>query len=150
MEREINVKNLSIAQRLIFSNLLSLVILSIAIVMVIRSSYSVERVLKTQSQDHIEILTKNSAISRQVSSLTSRVKLLEQTFLFSETTLSEEAAKIDLELQKLNELSADPALAEQVDIFVENFHRFLGNSLSLNHVLKKTQEIKIIICLLKE
>ncbi|MCV2401866.1 EAL domain-containing protein [Marinomonas sp. C2222] len=133
--------NLTITQRLIFSNLLSLMILSFAIIMVIRSSYLVESTFKTQSQGHVEILTKNSDISRQVSSLTSRVKLLEQTFLFSETTLSKEATKIDLELQQLNELSANPELADKVDDFVDNFHRFLGSSLSLNRILKKIQEI---------
>lgn len=135
------LREVTITQRLIFSNLLSLVIVSFAILMVINSLYFVESTLKNQANDHVKVLTKNSDISRRVFKLTSRVKLLEQTILFSETTLSEEAFHIDLELQKLRELSTSPELSQKMDSFIDNFHRFLGNSLSLNRILKKTQEI---------
>ena len=97
------LREITITQRLLFSNLLSLMIVSFAILIVIRSLYYVESTLKTQAQEHITILSDHSDISRRVFKLTSRVKLLEQTFLFSESTLSEEASHIDLELQKLRE-----------------------------------------------
>ena len=134
-------RDVTITQRLIFSNLLSLVIVSFAILMVIRSLYYVESTLKTQAHEHLAVLTEHSDISRRVFQLTSRVKLLEQTFLFSETTLSEEAFHIDLELQTLRELSTNPVLAKRMDVFIDNFHRFLGSSLSLNRILKKTDQI---------
>jgi diguanylate cyclase (GGDEF)-like protein len=135
------VRDITITQRLIFSNLLSLMIVSFAIFMVIKSLYYVESTLKTQANKHITILSEHSDISRRVFKLTSRVKLLEQTFLFSETTLSKEAFHIDLELQNLRELSTNHELSQKMDAFIDNFHRFLGSSLSLNRILKKTQQI---------
>lgn len=135
------LREITITQRLIFSNLLSLMIVSFAILIVIRSLYYVESTLKTQAQEHITVLSDHSDISRRVFKLTSRVKLLEQTFLFSESTLSEEASHIDLELQKLRELSTNRVLSQKMDYFIDNFHRFLGSSLSLNRILKKTQKI---------
>lgn len=135
------LREITITQRLIFSNLLSLMIVSLAILMVIRSLYYVESTLKTQAHEHVTILSENSDISRRVFKLTSRVKLLEQAFLFSETTLSEEAFHIDLELQNLRELSTNHELSQKMDAFIDNFHRFLGSSLSLNRILKKTQQI---------
>ncbi|WP_104399022.1 putative bifunctional diguanylate cyclase/phosphodiesterase [Vibrio penaeicida] len=131
----------SITQRLIFSNLLLLAILSIALFTVIRSLYYVESTLKTEASEHVSVLTVNSEISRRVFALTSRVKLLEQTFLFSETTLSEEAFNIDLQLQRLRDLSTNRDFSKKMDSFIDNFHRFLGSSLALNRILKQTQEI---------
>jgi diguanylate cyclase (GGDEF)-like protein len=135
------IKHLTIIQRLILSNLLSLGIVSFAILMVIRSLYSVESILNTQANEHVTVLTENSDISRRVFNLTSRVKLLEQTFLFSETTLSEEAFNIDWQLQKLRELSTNREFSQKMDSFIDNFHRFLGSSLALNRILKKSQQI---------
>lgn len=135
------LSHLTIIQRLIFSNLLSLAIVSLAIFMVIRSLYYVESTLKTQAHEHVSILTENSDISRRVFKLTSRVKLLEQTFLFSETALSEEAFNIDSQLQKLRELSTNREFSQKMDSFIDNFHRFLGSSLALNRILKKSQQI---------
>ncbi|MDP2574394.1 EAL domain-containing protein [Vibrio penaeicida] len=131
----------SITQRIIFSNLLLLAILSIALFTVIRSLYYVESTLKTEASEHVSVLTVNSEISRRVFALTSRVKLLEQTFLFSETTLSEEAFNIDLQLQRLRDLSTNRDFSKKMDSFIDNFHRFLGSSLALNRILKQTQEI---------
>ena len=105
----------SITQRLIFSNLLLLAILSIALFTVIRSLYYVESTLKTEASEHVSVLTVNSEISRRVFALTSRVKLLEQTFLFSETMLSEEAFNIDLQLQRLRDLSTNRDFSEKMD-----------------------------------
>lgn len=132
---------ITIIQRLILSNLFSLLIVSSAIFMVIRSLYYVEATLKMQSSEHIAVLTANSEISRRVFVLTSRAKLLEQAFLFSETTLSEEASNIDLQLQKLRELSTNREFSNKMDTFIDNFHRFLGSSLALNRILKQTQKI---------
>ncbi|MBD1558836.1 EAL domain-containing protein [Vibrio sp. S9_S30] len=135
------LNQVSITQRLIFSNLLLLAILTIALFTVIRSLYYVESTLKTEASEHISVLTVNSEISRRVFALTSRVKLLEQTFLFSETTLSEEAFNIDLQLQRLRDLSTNRDFSQKMDSFIDNFHRFLGSSLALNQILKQTQEI---------
>ena len=78
---------INLTQRLIVSNLLSLLIVSFAVFMVIRSLHSVESTLKTETTSHVSDLIVNSEISRRVFALTSRVKLLEQTFLFSSRAL---------------------------------------------------------------
>ena len=132
------LNQITIIQRIILSNLLSLVIVSLGIFMVIRSLDYVESILKTQASEHVSVLTINSDISRRVFKLTSRVKLLEQTFLFSENTLSEEAFYIDLELQNLRELSTNQDFSNKMDIFIDDFHRFLGSSVALNRILKKS------------
>ena len=135
------LNQITIIQRIILSNLLSLVIVSLGIFMVIRSLDYVESILKTQASEHVSVLTINSDISRRVFKLTSRVKLLEQTFLFSENTLSEEAFYIDLELQNLRELSTNQDFSNKMDIFIDDFHRFLGSSVALNRILKKSEII---------
>jgi diguanylate cyclase (GGDEF)-like protein len=69
------------------------------------------------------------------------VKLLEQTFLFSETTLSEEAFNVDFQLQRLRDLSTNEGFSQKIDAFINNFHRFLGSSLALNRIFKQTNKI---------
>lgn len=115
---------INITQRLILSNLVSLLIVSLAVIVVIRSLYYVESTLKTETSTHVSELIVNSEISRRVFALTSRVKLLEQTFLFSESTLSEEAFNVDLQLQKLRDLSTNEGFSQKIDAFIDNFHRF--------------------------
>ncbi|MEZ9473998.1 EAL domain-containing protein [Vibrio splendidus] len=132
---------INITQRLIISNLLSLFIVSFAVIMVIRSLYYVESTLKNETSTHVSDLIVNSEISRRVFTLTSRVKLLEQTFLFSETTLSEEAFNVDFQLQRLRDLSTNEGFSQKIDAFIDNFHRFLGSSLALNRILKQTNQI---------
>ncbi|KPM01741.1 EAL domain-containing protein [Vibrio splendidus] len=132
---------INITQRLIISNLLSLLIVSFAVIMVIRSLYYVESTLKNETSTHVSDLIVNSEISRRVFTLTSRVKLLEQTFLFSETTLSEEAFNVDFQLQRLRDLSTNEGFSQKIDAFIDNFHRFLGSSLALNRILKQTNQI---------
>ncbi|MEZ9159955.1 EAL domain-containing protein [Vibrio lentus] len=135
------LRQINITQRLIISNLLSLLIVSLAVIMVIRSLYYVESTLKTETSTHVSELIVNSEISRRVFTLTSRVKLLEQTFLFSETTLSEEAFNVDFQLQRLRDLSTNEGFSQKIDAFINNFHRFLGSSLALNRIFKQTNQI---------
>ncbi|EOD80896.1 diguanylate cyclase/phosphodiesterase [Grimontia indica] len=136
-----NLNNTSITQRLIISSLISLLMVSFAVLIVIRSLFYVESTLKTETSRHVSELIVNSEISRRVFALTSRVKLLEQTFLYSETALSEEAFNIDFQLQRLRDLSTNQDFSYQIDAFIDNFHRFLGSSLALNRILKQTKTI---------
>jgi len=116
------LNQISITQRLLMTNLLSLLIVSLAVLLVIRSMFYVESTLKTETSTHMSELIVNSEISRRVFALTSRVKLLEQTFLFSETTLSEEAFNIDLQLQRLRDLSTNQVFSSKIDSFIDNLH----------------------------
>ena len=135
------LNQINITQRFIISNFISLLIVSLAVIMVIRSLYYVESTLKNETSTHVSELIVNSEISRRVFTLTSRVKLLEQTFLFSENTLSEEAFNVDYQLQKLRDLSTNEGFSQKIDAFIDNFHRFLGSSLALNRILKQTNQI---------
>ncbi|WP_325895451.1 EAL domain-containing protein [Grimontia sp. NTOU-MAR1] len=136
-----NLNNTSITQRLIISSLISLLMVSFAVLIVIRSLFYIESTLKTETSRHVSELIVNSEISRRVFALTSRVKLLEQTFLYSETLLSEEAFNIDFQLQRLRDLSANQEFSQKIDAFIDNFHRFLGSSLALNRILKQSKAI---------
>jgi diguanylate cyclase (GGDEF)-like protein len=131
----------SITQRLVLTLFLFFAVISVAFGIVIRELYLVESTLRNKATDHIKLLTGNSEISRQVYEFTSRVKLLEPAFLYSESALSEEGAYIDEQLQRMRLLSSNRVFAEKMNTFIENFHRFLGNSLALNRILKQTRDI---------
>ncbi|RQW64867.1 EAL domain-containing protein [Vibrio viridaestus] len=133
--------SVSIAKRLLFTVIALIVISGFGFGLVINSLYNVESVLESESSQHIEKLTVNSVISRQVFELTTRVQLLEQAFLYSELTLAEEGFSIDQQLQKMSELSANPQLKLRMDRFIEDFHRFLGSSLTLNRIIREMKEI---------
>ncbi len=130
------MKQPSIAVRLVLTVFITIAIIAVGFGVVIRSLSSVENTLQSESTQHISSLTVNSTISRQVFELSSRVQLLEQAFLYSETALSEESFNIDLQLQQMRDLSDNYILTQKMDDFIEAFHRFLGSSLSLNRILK--------------
>ncbi|MCV2401865.1 EAL domain-containing protein [Marinomonas sp. C2222] len=137
--------DLTLTKRLIFSNLLSIFIISFAILIVIRSLYYVESTLNTQAHERIRVLAENSDISRRMLKLVSRIELLEQNFLLNDKTFAEEAAYINQELRDLRELSIHHDLDEKMGLFINNFQRFFGGSLALNRVLKQVQEIDLLI-----
>lgn len=137
--------SLSIAKRLVLTVLALIAVSGVGFGVVINSLSDVESLLKSKSSDHINVLTVNSTISRQVFELTTRVQLLEQAFLYSESSLAEEGFNIDQQLQQMSELSSDPELTKRMDSFIENFHRFLGTSLTLNRIIKETKEIDLLL-----
>jgi diguanylate cyclase (GGDEF)-like protein len=132
---------LSIASRLMLTLLVMIAISGIGFAIVIRSLSSVESVLDTEAREHVSLLRVNSIVSRQVFELTTRVQLMEQAFLYSESVLNEEGFNIDEQLQRLRELAANRIFSDKMDKFVDDFNRFLGSSLTLNRILKETKEI---------
>jgi diguanylate cyclase (GGDEF)-like protein len=134
---------LSIASRLMLTLLVMIAISGIGFAIVIRSLYSVEGVLETEAREHVSLLRVNSVVSRQVFELTTRVQLMEQAFLYSESVLNEEGFNIDEQLQRLRELAANRIFSEKMDKFVDDFNRFLGSSLTLNRILKETKDIDV-------
>lgn len=137
--------SLSVAKRLVFTVGIVVALSGIGFGIVIHSLYNVERMLKSESSEHISLLTVNSIITRQVFELTTRVQLLEQAILYSESALSEEGFNIDQQLQKMRELSSNPVFAKKMDNFIDNFHRFLGNSLTLNRIIKETHDTDVLL-----
>lgn len=134
------MKSPSVALRLVLTVCFIVTIIGVGFGVVVRSLSNVEAILQSESTEHISVLTVNSTVSRQVFELSSRVQLLEQAFLYSETALSEEGFYIDQQLQQLRDLSNNDALTEKMDAFIGAFHRFLGGSLSLNRILKSINE----------
>lgn len=131
----------SIASRLALTVLILVALSGIGFGIVIQSLSSTESVIRNESSEHVELLTVNSVVSRQVFELTTRVRLLEQAFLYNESVLSEEGFNIDSQLQKMRELSSDKEFSAKMDAFIEDFQRFLGNSLTLNRIIR---EMKLI------
>ncbi|TDO96865.1 EAL domain-containing protein [Marinomonas balearica] len=131
----------SLAARLYASTFLLFAISGIGFYVVIRSLASVEATLEERSSDHIQSLTSNSQASRQVFDLVTRVQLLEQTILYSESVLIEESFNIGEQLQALKDLSENGDFGLRIDEFVQNFHRFLGSSITLNQVIKELNKL---------
>lgn len=131
----------SLAARLYASIFILLAICGIGFYVVIRSLASVEATLEERSSDHIQSLTQNSQASRQVFDLVTRVQLLEQAILYSESVLIEESFNIGEPLQALKDLSDNGGFGERIDEFVHNFHRFLGSSITLNQVIKEINKL---------
>jgi diguanylate cyclase (GGDEF)-like protein len=132
---------LNLSARLAGTVLVLLTIFGVGISLVIQSLLSVEKILEQESIEHIDSLTVNSVVSREIFDLSSRVRLLEQTFLYNESVLSEEGFNIDEQLQRVRALSDDEQFVVQMDLFIQDFHRFLGNSLTLNRILQEITQI---------
>ena len=132
---------LSIATRLMITVMALVAIGGLGFFYVVRSLDAVENILDSESSEHISLLTTNSIVSRQVFELTTRVQLLEQAFLYNEAILTREGFNIDQQLLQMRDLSTDPLFAAKMDSFIEDFHRFLGNSLTLNYIIRETGDI---------
>ncbi|WP_425641193.1 putative bifunctional diguanylate cyclase/phosphodiesterase [Marinomonas gallaica] len=130
-----NKMNLSV--RFTLTIIVLLGIFGLGISLLIRSLSNIELLLEQQSALHIQELSSNSAISREIFELSSRVQLLEQKFLYDEEILSEEGFNIDEQLQRIRALSNDQSFVIKMDDFIVDFHRFLGNSVTLNRILKQ-------------
>ncbi|WP_028293746.1 putative bifunctional diguanylate cyclase/phosphodiesterase [Oceanobacter kriegii] len=132
---------MSIATRLMLTVMVLVALGAAGFLFAVRSLDAFENILDSESSEHIDLLTTNSVVSRQVFELTTRVQLLEQAFLYNESVLTQEGFNIDQQLLRMRDLSADAAFTTKMDRFIEDFHRFLGNSLALNHIIRETKEI---------
>ena len=130
-----NKMNLSV--RFALTVILLLGVFGMGIALLIRSLSDIEVLLEDESARHVQELSVNSAISREIFELSSRVSLLEQKFLYDEAILSEEGFNIDEQLQRIRALSNDKSFVIKMDDFIVDFHRFLGNSVTLNRILKE-------------
>ena len=132
---------LTLGARLAITVFVLMAITGVGFGIVISALYSVEAILETESSEHVSSLTTNSVVSRQIFELSTRVQLLEQTFLYNESVLTEEGFNIDEQLQLMRGLSTNQAFKTRMDLFIEDFHRFLGNSLTLNRILQELGQI---------
>lgn len=130
-------KRASLSARFALTVIILFSVFGLGIGFLIRSLFSIEALLEEESARHVEELTINSMISREIFELSSRVRLLEQTFLYDEDILSEEGFNIDGQLQNIRSLSEDSNFVLKMDDFIVDFHRFIGNSVTLNRILKE-------------
>ena len=134
-------RGLQLSARFTITVILLLGIFALGIAFLIRSINSIETMLEQSSAEHVDELTVNSVISREIFELSSRVRLLEQNFLYDEAILSEEGFNIDEQLQRIRNLSDDQSFTLKMDDFILDFHRFLGNSVTLNRIIKEQSVI---------
>ncbi|WP_277253934.1 putative bifunctional diguanylate cyclase/phosphodiesterase, partial [Neptunomonas phycophila] len=134
---------LTLGARLAITVFMLMAITGVGFGIVISALYSVESILETESSEHVSSLTTNSVVSRQIFELSTRVQLLEQTFLYNESILTEEGFNIDEQLQLMRGLSTNDDFKKHMDLFIEDFHRFLGNSLTLNRILQELGHIDV-------
>ena len=134
-------KRVSLSARFALTVIVLFSVFGLGIGFLIRSLFSIEALLEQESARHIQELTVNSVVSREIFELSSRVKLLEQTFLYDEDILSEQGFNIDEQLQKIRALSDDSNFVLKMDDFIVDFHRFIGNSVTLNRILKELSVI---------
>ncbi|MGB2221431.1 putative bifunctional diguanylate cyclase/phosphodiesterase [Neptunomonas sp.] len=134
---------LTLGARLAITVFMLMAITGVGFGIVISALYSVESILETESSEHVSSLTTNSVVSRQIFELSTRVQLLEQTFLYNESILTEEGFNIDEQLQLMRGLSTNDDFKKHMDLFIEDFHRFLGNSLTLNRILQELGRIDV-------
>ncbi len=130
-------KRVSLSARFALTVIVLFCIFGLGIGFLIRSLFSIESLLEQESARHVQELTVNSIVSREIFELSSRVRLLEQTFLYDEDILSEEGFNIDEQLQNIRALSDDEVFVLRMDDFIVDFHRFIGNSVTLNRILKE-------------
>ncbi len=135
------LRKINLSVRFALTITLLLGVFGLGIIFLIRSLSSIEILLEESSAQHVQELTVNSVISREIFELSSRVRLLEQNFLYDEEILSEEGFNIDEQLQKIRSLSQDTSFITKMDDFILDFHRFLGNSVTLNRILKEQSDI---------
>ena len=81
-----------------------------------------------------------SSVTKRLYDLNSSVQLLEKTYLHKDETLTQESLHVDEQLRALKELSDDANFQEKMDVFIRQFNRFIGNSLSLNKALSAQHE----------
>ena len=134
-------KRVSLSARFALTVIVLFCIFGLGIGFLIRSLFSIESLLEQESARHVQELTVNSMVSREIFKLSSRVRLLEQTFLYDEDILSEEGFNIDEQLQNIRALSEDELFVLRMDEFIVDFHRFIGNSVTLNRILKELSVI---------
>jgi diguanylate cyclase (GGDEF)-like protein len=134
-------KRVSLSARFALTVIVLFCIFGLGIGFLIRSLFSIESLLEQESARHVQELTVNSMVSREIFELSSRVRLLEQTFLYDESILSEEGFNIDEQLQNIRALSEDELFVLRMDEFIVDFHRFIGNSVTLNRILKELSVI---------
>ncbi|MGB0662445.1 MAG: EAL domain-containing protein [Pontibacterium sp.] len=134
-------QQLSLSSRFTLTNIVFVCIALIGISWVINALYKIETQLREESSTHITTLTTNSVVSREIFELATKVQLLEQAFLYNEAAIRQEGFEIEERLQRMRSLSSDAEFNVRINVFIEDFHRFLGSSLALNRILKQLNDV---------
>ncbi len=138
---KINSLRMSLSGRFVLAATTIIIILMTISTVLIRQLISVEDTVTEQTRNHVSRMTDNAKITKKILELTSRVQLLEQTYLYNKEFLYKENLLIDEQLQRIKLLSQDSEALLRMDDFIKSFHRFLGNSISLNNILQEYSEI---------
>jgi len=108
----------------------------------IQSLQDLQVEFRKQSELELRTLANNAEILREVFGLISRVESLEYSPLTNSHLLVDESVAIDKKLQSILVLS-DGTKKETFDNFIDQFNRFMGNSITLNYVHQEQQRIDV-------
>lgn len=131
----------SLSSRFILTSFIIIVLLSVSSILVLQSLNSFEKEIHRNITNHTETQRNNSLAIREIFQLMSRLQLLEQSFIYSEEALHKEGLFIEDKLQNIRRLIHDEDIAQSMDKFIKNFNRLIGNSLTLNNIVKEYKSI---------
>ena len=135
------IPSISLTSRFTLTATLITIALAAVFVFVIRFIDNMEEVIHEKSTEHINSLTENSLITRKLFQLSNHVQFLEQNIIDNEETLTKEGLFINAQLQSLRNLSKNKEFIGLINTFINDFHRFMGSSLSLNSIFKESYKI---------
>ena len=135
------VNNLS--ARFVFAALILLGSTLLISVTAVQSLSYIQSKLHKESDKHIGTLASNSATSRQVFSLSTRIQALEHSYLHDTKKLVAESVAADDELQRIKSMRLSPELVPLLDQFATDLQRFMGNSLTLNLILSEQTDVDV-------
>jgi diguanylate cyclase (GGDEF)-like protein len=133
--------NLTLGGRFTLATTMVVVILIVVSLLLINALRNIETVISEKSHQLVTNMSANAEITRSIYRLSSRVQLLEQTYLFNNDILIRENLLIDNQLQTVKSLSSNSEFINRMEVFIQSFHRFLGGSLSLNRILHERNGI---------
>jgi diguanylate cyclase (GGDEF)-like protein len=133
--------NLTLGGRFTLATTMGVVILIVVSLLLMNALRNIETVISEKSHQLVTNMSANAEITRSIYQLSSRVQLLEQTYLYDNDILIRENLLIDNQLQNVKSLSNNPEFIDRMDSFIQSFHRFLGGSLSLNRILHERNGI---------
>ena len=134
-------KSISLSSRFSIVIIAIVLVLILAVATLVQDLNRVREEVAVNTDNIFSIINKNSEITQQIYDISARTQFLEQIYLFDESVLIKENLFIDNKLQNIKLHSDDIEFSKKSDQFIRLFHKFLGNSLSLNNILQEREKI---------
>ena len=139
------LRSLTLTRRLAVTFTVLILMFSSGFMFVVHSLQSVENSLQQETKTHLELLSLNTEVSRQVFSISTKLQLLERTFAHSKTVLTQNSIDISRQLEQIRQLSDNQEFDKSVDSFILAFQAFLANSRALTQEVAALNTIDTLI-----